>query len=131
MYNTNGSIIEEGDIISMDNRRQYTYANTASTTGAWKGYDIQAVSLNPGDVLLVHINSYMDLDDCRNIMKMLEETFPNNKCVLCNEHVLRGMTVLRAAETKKIDDVVNISTNIDIDALFDEIMRGKPNDFLY
>lgn len=119
------------DTISMDNRRQYTYTNTASTTGAWKGYDIQAVSLNPGDVLLVHISSYMDLDDCRNIMQMLEETFPNNKCVLCNEHVLKGMTVLRAAETKKIDDVVNISTNIDIDALFDEIMKGNPNDFLY
>ena len=119
------------DTISMDNRRQYTYTNTASTTGAWKGYNIQAVSLNPGDVLLVHISSYMDLDDCRNIMEMLEETFPNNKCVLCNEHVLKGMTVLRAAETKKIDDVVNISTNIDIDALFEEIMRGNPNDFLY
>ena len=41
------------------------------------------------------------------------------------------MTVLRAAKTEKIDDVVNISTNIDIDALFDEIMRGNPNDFLY
>ena len=117
--------------ISMDNRRQYTYTNTASTTGAWKGYDIQAVSLNPGDVLLVHISSYMDLDDCRNIMEMLEETFPNNKCVLCNEHVLKGMTVLRAGETKKVDDVVNISTNVDIDALFNEIMRGNPNDFLY
>ena len=25
----------------------------------------------------------------------------------------------------------NISTNIDIDALFDEIMKGNPNDFLY
>ena len=131
MYNANGSIVKEEDIISMDNRRQYTYTNTASTTGAWRGYDIQAVSLNPGDVLLVHISSYMDLDDCRNIMKMLEETFPSNKCVLCNEHVLKGMTVIRAAETKKIDDVVNISTNIDIDALFDEIMRGNPNDFLY
>lgn len=119
------------DTISMDNRLQYTYANTASTTGAWKGYDIQAVSLNPGDVLLVHISSYMDLDDCRNIMEMLEETFPNNKCVLCNEHILKGMTVLRAAETKKVDDVVNISTNVDIDALFNEIMRGNPNDFLY
>ena len=119
------------DTISTDNRLQYTYTNTASTTGAWKGYDIQAVSLNPGDVLLVHISSYMDLDDCRNIMEMLEETFPNNKCVLCNEHVLKGMTVLRAAETKKVDDVVNISTNVDIDALFNEIMRGNPNDFLY
>ena len=131
MYNVNGSIINEGDVISMDNRRQYTYTNTALTTGAWKGYDIQAVSLNPGDVLLVHISSYIDLDDCHNIMKMLEETFPNNKCVLCNENILKGMTVLRAAENKKIDDVVNISTNVDIDKLFEEIMRGNPNDFLY
>ena len=130
MYDVNGYAINEGDIISMDNRRQYTYANTASTTGAWKGYDIQAVSLNPGDVLLVHISSYMDLDDCHNIMKMLEETFPNNKCVLCNEHV-KGMTVIRAAENKKVDDVVNISTNVDVDKLFEEIMRGNPNDFLY
>ena len=106
-------------------------SNQASITGAWKGYDIQAVSLNPGDVLLVHISSYMDLDDCNHIMKMLEETFPNNKCVLCNEHVLKGLTVIRAAETKKVDDVVNISTNVDVDKLFEEIMRGNPNDFLY
>ena len=131
MYNANGSIIKEGDIISMDNRRQYALTNTASTAGAWKGYDIQAVSLNPGDVLLVHISADMDLDDCRNIMKTLEETFPNNKCVLCNEHVLKGMTVIRAAENKKVDDVVSISTNVDVDKLFEEIMRGNPNDFLY
>ena len=64
-------------------------------------------------------------------MEMLEETFPNNKCVLCNEHVLKGLTVIRAAENKKVDDVVNISTNVDVDKLFEEIMRGNPNDFLY
>ena len=106
-------------------------SNQTSVTGTWKGYDIQAVSLNPGDVLLVHINSCVDLDDCRNIMKMLEETFPDNKCVLCNEHVLKGLTVIRAAENKKVDDVVNISTNVDVDKLFEEIKRGNPNDFLY
>ena len=106
-------------------------SNQASITGAWKGYDIQAVSLNPGDVLLVHISSYMDLDDCRHIMQTLEETFPDNKCVLCNEHVLKGLTVIRAAENQKVDDVVNISTNVDVDKLFEEIMRGNPNDFLY
>ena len=88
------------------------------------------MSLNPGDVLLVHISSYVDLDDCSNIMKLLEETFPDNKCVLCNEHVLKGLTVIRTAENKKVDDVVNISTNVDVDKLFEEIMRGNPNDFL-
>ena len=106
-------------------------SNQTSVTGTWKGYDIQAVSLNPGDVLLVHINSCVDLDNCRNIMKMLEETFPDNKCVLCNEHVLKGLTVIRAAENKKVDDVVNISTNVDVDKLFEEIMRGNPDDILY
>ena len=105
-------------------------SNQASITGAWKGYDIQAVSLNPGDVLLVHISSYMDLDDCRHIMQTLEETFPDNKCVLCNKNVLKGLTVIRAAENKKVDDVVSISTNVDVDKLFEEIMRGNPNDFL-
>ena len=123
-----------GDYISMDDRRKYTYTNNTSTqgvVGTWKGYDVQAVSLQPGDVLLAHINANMDLDDCKHIMQVLEDAFPNNKCVLCNEHVLKGMTIIRADETKKVDDVVNISTNVDIDALFNEIMRGNPNDFLY
>ena len=123
-----------GDYISMDNRRKYTYIDNASTqgvVGTWKGYDVQAVSLQPGDVLLAHISANMDLDDCKHIMKVLEDAFPNNKCVLCNEHVLKGMTIIRADETKKVDDVVNISTKVDIDALFNEIMRGNPNDFLY
>ena len=118
----------------MSNEIRYTsnvQSNKAGITGAWKGYDIQAVSLQPGDVLLAHISADMDLDDCKHIMKVLEDTFPNNKCVLCNEHVLKGMTIIRAEETKKVDDVVNISTKVDIDALFNEIMRGNPNDFLY
>ena len=102
-----------------------------STIGSWKGYDVQAVSLQPGDVLLVHVRSYMDFDDCQEIMKMLEDTFPNNKSILVNEKVLKGLTVIRAEETKKVDDAVNIATNVDIDALFNEIMRGNPNDFLY
>ena len=102
-----------------------------STVGSWKGYDVQAVSLQPGDVLLVHVSSYMDFDDCKEIMKMLEDIFPNNKTLLVNEKVLKGLTVIRAEETKKIDDAVNIATNVDIDALFNEIMRGNPNDFLY
>ena len=102
-----------------------------STIGSWKGYDVQAVSLQPGDVLLVHVSSYMDFGDCQEIMKMLEDTFPNNKTLLVNEKVLKGLTVIRAEETKKIDDAVNIATNVDIDALFNEIMRGNPNDFLY
>ena len=53
--------------------------------GEWKGYDIQTVSLQPGDVLLVHIDSFMDLDDCNHIMKILEEAFPNINWINCNK----------------------------------------------
>ena len=105
--------------------------NQASITGTWKGYEIQVVSLQPGDVLLVHISDDMDLDSCRSIMQTLQETFPNNQCVLCNEHVLKGLTVIRTVENKEIDDVVDISTNVDVNKLFKEMMRGNPNDFLY
>ena len=102
-----------------------------STVGNWKGYDVQAISLQLSDVLLVHVSSYMDFDDCQEIIKILEDTFPNNKTLLVNEKVLKGLTVIRAEETKKIDDAVNIATNVDVNALFNEIMRGNPNDFLY
>ncbi len=124
-----------GDYISMDNRRQYQYLSQAESTqgvtGTWKGYDVQVVSLQPGDVLLVHISDDLDMHSCRNVMETLRETFPDNQCVLCNEHVLKGMTILRTGENKKIDDKVSITTNVNIDELFEHIMRGNPNDFLY
>lgn len=100
-------------------------------TGTWKGYDIQVVSLQPSDVLLVHISDDMDLDDCRSIMETLKEVFPDNQCVLCNEHILKGISVIRTGKKEKISDTVNITTDINIDKLFDEIMKGNPNDFLY
>ncbi len=128
MYNTN-------NCISMDNRRQYDYLpkdeNIQGIVGTWKGYDIQVVSLQPGDVLLVHISDDLDINSCKSVMDTLRETFPNNQCVLCNEHVLKGMTILQTGENKKINDKVNITTDVNIDELFENIMKGNSNDFLY
>ena len=106
-------------------------SNKASITGAWKGYDVQVVSLQPGDVMLVHIDDYLDVDDCNHIMKMLEETFPNNKCLLINEHIVKSLTIVRNASSEKVSDTVDIATNVNIDELFEQIMRGNKNDFLY
>lgn len=106
-------------------------SKTSSITGAWKGYDIQTVSLQPGDVLLVHVSDNLDLDECQHILKIINETFPDNKCVLCNEHILKGLTIIKPEKISKIDNVVNISANVDVDNLFEEIMRGNSNDFLY
>ena len=121
------------NVISVNDYNNYLSYNesTKGIIGTWKGYETQVVSLQPGDVLLVHISDDMDLYSCKSIMQTLKETFPNNQCVLCNEHVLKGLTIVREVEREKIDDVVDISKVVDVDKMFEELLRGNPNDFLY
>lgn len=120
------------NVISVDDYSNYLSSeSTKGIVGTWKGYETQVVSLKPGDVLLIHISDDMDLYSCRDIMQTLKETFPNNQCVLCNEHVLKGLTIIREIEREKIDDVVDISKVVDVDKMFEELLRGNPNDFLY
>ena len=102
---------------------------TEGTIGTFKGYPIQTVDIKPTDTILVHISDTLDLDDCRNIHMMLKEEYPTNTILLCNEHVLKGMTILRNSE--KIDDLVSINTEVDIDKFLDEVLKGHKNDFLY
>lgn len=122
------------EYISMENRRKYTYNNTAATlsgtTGIYTGYPFQVVNIQPNDVILLRIADNLSLKDCKMIQKEMEQTFPENTVVLCNDHILKGITVLRG-ETEKASDTVNIKTTVDIDKLFNEIMRGNPNDFLH
>lgn len=121
------------NVISASDYSNYLSNNESiqGIVGTWKGYETQVVSLQPGDVLLVHISDDMDLDSCKNIMQTLKETFPNNQCVLCNEHVLKGLTIIREVEREKIDDVIDISKVVDIDKMFEELLKGNQNDFLY
>ena len=98
-------------------------------TGTWEGYKIQKVSLDPGDVLLCHISANMRLSNCQNILKELQEAFPNNTVMLCNEQVLKGMTVLKG--TKEVSSIVDIAEEVDIEKIIDDILKGHPNDFLH
>lgn len=107
-----------------------TYDIGNSSIETWKGYPCQVVSLQPGDVLLVHVNDDLDLDNCNTIMKELNETFPNNHCLLSNEHVLKGFTILRDGFYEKINPSVEIGTGIDIDKMFESIEKEYKNDFL-
>lgn len=125
----------------------YSYLNNRSTTAVnpnyippasvkqdgitetWEGYKIQKVSLDPGDVLLCHISANMRLSDCQNILKELQEAFPNNTVMLCNEQVLKGMTVLKGA--KEVSSIVDIAEEVDIEKIIDDILKGHPNDFLH
>lgn len=121
-------------VIGMDNRRQYEYNTLTSTKGVignLKGYDIQTIEVKPNDVLLLRISDDLDLHTCREIQKEMNETFPNNTTLLCNDHIFKGLTILRCDSIEQIDETVDIRTGIDVDALFDHIMKGHPNDFLY
>ena len=121
-------------VIGMDNRRQYEYNTLTSTNGVignLKSYDIQTIEVKPNDVLLLRISDDLDLHTCREIQKEMNETFPNNTTLLCNDHIFKGLTILRCDSIEQIDETVDIRTGIDVDALFDHIMKGHPNDFLY
>ena len=95
MYNKYDDVIKEGDIISLNNRRTYNY----------KGYDIQAVDIQPGDTILFHLNDDLDIDDVSSIMEEMSKTFPENTIIPVNEWILKGMTILRQA--KPVGDSVN------------------------
>ena len=121
-------------VIGMNNRRQYEYNTLTSTKGVignLKSYDIQTIEVKPNDVLLLRISDDLDLHTCREIQKEMNETFPNNTTLLCNDHIFKGLTILRCDSIEQIDETVDIRTGIDVDALFDHIMKGHPNDFLY
>jgi hypothetical protein len=121
-------------VIGMDNRRQYEYNTLTSTKGVignLKSYDIHTVEVKPNDVLLLRISDDLDLHTCREIQKEMNETFPNNTTLLCNDHIFKGLTILRCDSIEQIDETVDIRTGIDVDALFDRVMKGHPNDFLY
>ena len=71
-----------------------------------KPYDIQTVKVEDGDVILCHINDDIDIESCNAIQEELNKTFPNNSILLVNEHVLKGMTILRN-KTNRINEVVD------------------------
>ena len=102
---------------------------TEGTIGTFAGYPIQTVDIQPGDTILVHISDNLDLDECNQIHKMMCEEYPNNTILLSNEHILKGMTILR--KSKKIDDKVSILEDVDVDNFLNDIMEGYKNDFLY
>lgn len=93
----------------------------------FKKYDIQTVEVKPNDVILLHISTNLNLNDIQSIEKEVRSQFPENKVLIVNKQVLEGMTILRKSNT-----TINLIENqIDVDTLFDEIMKGHSNGFLH
>ena len=100
---------------------------TRGTVGEFKKYDIQTVEINPNDVILLHISSNLSLRDIQAIEKEVRSEFPENRVLVVNRQVLEGMTILKKNST----DINLITDPIDVDEIFDNIMKGHPNGFLH
>ena len=99
----------------------------ASLITNYKKYDIQTIEIKPNDVILLHISSNLDLDSCEAIFKEVKSQFPNNTILIVNKHILEGISILRNGNTK----ISLIDDPVDVDKIFDEILKGQPNDFLH
>lgn len=104
-----------------------TNAFLRGTVDDFKKYDIQVVEVNPNDVILLHISSNLSLREIQAIEKEVRSEFPENRVLIVNKQVLEGMTVLRKGTT----EVSLIEDPVDVNKIFDEIMKGQPNDFLH
>lgn len=100
---------------------------TRGVVGEFKKYDIQTVEINPNDVILLHISSNLSLRDIQAIEKEVRSEFPENRVLVVNRQVLEGMTILKKNST----DINLITDPIDVDEIFDNIMKGHPNGFLH
>jgi hypothetical protein len=100
---------------------------TRGVIDEFKKYDIQTVEINPNDVILLHVSSNLSLREIQAIEKEVRSEFPENRVLIVNKQVLEGMTVLRKGTT----EVSLIEDPVDVNKIFDEIMRGQPNDFLH
>jgi hypothetical protein len=104
-----------------------TNAFLRGTVGDFKKYDIQTVEINSNDVILLHISANLSLRDIQAIEKEVRSEFPENRVLVVNKQVLEGMTILKKNST----DINLITDPVDVDKIFDNIMKGHPNGFLH
>ena len=98
----------------------------SNITSTWEGIPVQVIEIKPNDVVIAHISPDMSIDECQQIFNELSKTFPDNKVIIANEHVLQKLTVFRPEDT-----ISSIMTQVDIDRELNKIIRRGSNDFLY
>ena len=78
-------------------------------------------------MMLFYFIFLLSLREIQAIEKEVRSEFPENRVLIVNKQVLEGMTILRkgTAEVSLIEDPINV------DKIFDEIMKGQPNGFLH
>ena len=104
-----------------------TDVQTHGKIGTFKSYDIQVMEVKPNDVILLHIAPSMDLYNCEALYAEVKKEFPNNTVLIVNKHVLEGISILRNETT----EVSLIEDPVDVNKIYDQIMKRQPNGFLH
>lgn len=60
-----------------------------------KSYNIETFNLQKGDVILLHLNEDLDINDTQMILEEMKKVFPNNTVLAANEYILKSLTILR------------------------------------
>ena len=80
----------------MDNRRKYEYKASP------KEYNIQTISVDINDVILVHVAEDLDIETVNQIYDELKKSFPDNNILIANEYILKGLTIIKPPTGKVV-----------------------------
>ena len=71
-------------------------------------YNVQTVHVDEGDVILLHLNNNVDIDNINIIYNEVKRIFPNNDILISNEKILNSLTILKpikkAINTQEIEE---------------------------
>ena len=65
-------------------------------------YDIQTINIQPDDIVLFHVSENLNLGELCEIQQELNNIFPNNKVILVNRHILKGVSILKPEKTETV-----------------------------
>jgi short-subunit dehydrogenase involved in D-alanine esterification of teichoic acids len=60
-------------------------------------YNIQKISVDYNDVILLEVSEYLDLDSVKSIYNEVKQIFPNNNILLANKNILKNITILKSS----------------------------------
>ena len=64
--------------------------------GTYTGHPIEVVSLNPGDVIVLHLQENVDYECANELVKNLQKTFPNNPVIFKHPYLIDNITIVKA-----------------------------------
>ena len=63
--------------------------------GTYIGHPVEVVSLNPNDVIVLHLAEDVDLDCANAVVKDLKTIFPNNPVLCKHPSIIENITIVK------------------------------------